>query len=540
MKKIFNFVKVSALFLALCSAVACENELTTSDPTKISGADLLTNTAGLQKLLTSAYQDFIMDDGADQTGSSFQGCVGFGMIFDCAGSDICCFENYGGSPEEIYKFSQSRTQSSGGSYRMWKKCYNIINQCNNILDNVDDAMGSDSDKTAIKGQALAMRGWSYFYLIMNYQQTYSVAKAKRGAILRLHADDPASMGFSTVEETYAQIVSDLTSAKTALANFNRGSELWMVDKTVVSGMLARVYQVMENWSECLKEATAAFNAFPTLMGKDQWYCGFDTLYEDGCSELIWGCPFTNVNNISSNTPFNFWYNYDPSYGEQQMAAAVYNFLNMMVTQSYVDLFANDPDDYRGFQNAKAGIEDAEEQAVMFWHRSHPAVSDKWAYNKIKSYGKYHDAQTSNGATGASNYDISFPLMRSSEMLLIMAEAAEHVSHNGAQYLNKLRVARGAKEVSSDILEEIYRERRRELLGEGITGSYDLLRLKKDLVRTVGDGEHFSYGVTYLDKGAGSTYTLPSNDYRFICQIPELEIANNDEVSSSDQNPYKGQ
>ena len=539
MKKIFNIIKASALTLVLFSAVACEGELSTSDPTKVSGADLLTNTAGIEKLLTSAYTDFIMDDGQDQTGASFQGCVGFGMIFDCAGSDICCFENYGGSPEEIYKFSQSRTQSSGGSRRMWSKCYNIINQCNIILDNIDGASGDDAAKAAIKGQALAMRGWSYFYLVMNFQQTYSIAKEKRGVILRLHADDPASMGFSTVEETYKQIVSDLTSAKSSLAGFKRG-DLWMVDKVVVAGMLARVYQVMENWSECLKEATEAYNAFPTLMDKNQWYCGFDTLYEDGCPELIWSAHFTNTDHISSNTPFHFWYNYDPSYGEQQMAASVYNFLNMLVTQSYVDLFANDPDDYRGFQNAKAGITDSEEQQVMFWHRSHPAVSDKWAYNKLKSYGLYHDAATSNGATGASNYDISYPLMRSSEMLLIMAEAAEHTSNNGAQYLNKLRTARGAKAVSSDILEEIYRERRRELLGEGITGSYDLLRLKKDLVRTVADGEHFSYGVTYLDKQGGNTYVLKSNDYRFICQIPELEIANNEAIDASCQNPYSGQ
>jgi hypothetical protein len=35
-------------------------------------------------------------------------------------------------------------------------------------------------------------------------------------------------------------------------------------------------------------------------------------------------------------------------------------------------------------------------------------------------------------------------------------------------------------------------------------------------------------------------TLPSNDYRFICQIPQLEITTNDAITEADQNPFEGQ
>ena len=49
---------------------------------------------------------------------------------------------------------------------------------------------------------------------------------------------------------------------------------------------------------------------------------------------------------------------------------------------------------------------------------------------------------------------------------------------------------------------------------------------------------------YLD-GYNASDTAPkgflnSNDYRFLCQIPELEMANNEAISSSDQNPFSGQ
>ena len=68
--------------------------------------------------------------------------------------------------------------------------YKIINEVNQILDALPDATGSEEEKNKIEGQALAMRGISYFNLIVNYQQTYAIAKDKRGVILRTSASDP--------------------------------------------------------------------------------------------------------------------------------------------------------------------------------------------------------------------------------------------------------------------------------------------------------------------------------------------------------------
>lgn len=539
------------LALAVTAFSGCQNDLTTSDPTKVGSDVVLTSTSGLQKVLTSAYHDFLMGAGEDQTAASFQGVVGFSQLYDMMGEDIVVRKNYGASCEDLYNFAQGRTNASNGARRMWKKCYNIINQTNLLLDNIDEANGSDADKAALRGQALAIRAFTYFNLVMNYQQTYQIAKTKRGVILRLHADDPASMGFSTVDETYQQIVKDLTEAKTALANYSR-DEKWQVDKDVVSGMLARVYQVMGNWQGALTEATAVYNNYSTLMSKEEWYDGFDDLVEKNVAELVWGVPFTAENNIGSNAPFNMWYNYEPSFGEGQMDSSIYNFLNCLVSQDFVDLFANDPNDYRGTRCDKAGadVTDADEMGVMFWHRAHEEITDQWAYNKIKTYG---NATPGSGVVGAKNYGTSWPLMRGSEMLLIMAEASEHVNQSGKAHLNTLRTTRGANAYNgTDVLEEIYKERRRELLGEGLTGAYDLLRLDRELVRHIQVGEgasiknkgrHLTQCTTYMDGfkpgDADPVAKLPANDYRFICQIPELEIANNEAIDQSCQNPEKG-
>jgi len=552
MKKIFISIACVFTLLMLCG---CEKQLTTHDATKVDSSTFTTSAAGLNQVLTSTYKAFLLGGGESQTGASYQGISGFLMLYDMMGSDVAVNKWYGSSPEPIYCFDPSRTQAASGASNIWRRMYNVINQANIIIDAAPDASGSDSEKNILVGKAKAMRAFCYFHLLMNYQQTYAIAKDKRGVILRLHPDDDPNMGFSTVGQCYDQVVADLQDAEAKLAGFNR-AEKWEIDATVVAGMLARVYQVMGNWSGAYAEAKKVYDKYGTLMSKEQWCSGMDHLMEDGCSELVWGVKYTNLSNVSSNTVFNNWYNFDPSYGEGLNDGPMYHFLTIFVDQTFVDLF--DDTDYRGSKCDKTeGVTDADEINVMFWHRTANALGDyvskKWAYNKLKSYGDgTYEAHTN----GNHVYGISIPLMRGSEMLLIMAEAAAHEPGlgNALQLLNTLQNARQVKEPTSgvsgaDLLEAIYVERRKELLGEGVTGSYDLLRLQKPLVRYAACAAnnyagHFSWGMTELDGYNGADTqpvgTIPSNDYRFLCQIPQMEIANNDAISTSDQNPIKGQ
>lgn len=551
MKKINKTIAILSLGLFTTGFCGCNDELATEDAQKVSSETVLSSTTGLNMVLNSTYKCLLLGDNGSgsQNDACYAGLAGLPMHYDLGGADIMSTTNYGGSPESTYKFLSERTMASGNADRIWTNMYKVINQSNQIIDALPDATGSDTEKNAIRGQALAMRGISYFHLIMNYQQTYAIAKDKRGVILRTSSSDDSNKGFSTVQQCYDQIVSDLTAAKSALSNYSR-DEKWRIDADVVSGILARVYQVMGNWQSALSEASSVYQKYGTLMSKDEWYSGFDMLMADGCAELVWGVQFTNLSNISSNTEFNYWYNQDPSYGEAMQDGPIYNFINLLVDQKYVDLF--DDTDYRGTRCDKtSGVTDEDEKAVMLWHRSANGDAEtkaKWAYNKMKTYGD------GAGAKQAHSYGIDFPLMRGSEMLLIMAEAEANLGNTtqALSYLNTLQSARQAK-LTTDaektaLLNKIYIERRKELLGEGVVGIYDLLRLQQPLVRygstAANPAGHYSWGLAQLDGYNGSDAepkgTLQSNDYRFIMQIPQLEIANNDAVSTADQNPFSGQ
>lgn len=537
----------------LCSS--CDDLLTTGDATKVDSGTFTASTAGLSQVLTSTYRAFLIGNSMEQPGASYQGISGFLMLYDLLGSDCVVNKNYGSSPEPIYEFASARTQSTGDAHYIWEAMYSTINEANIIIANVGSAAGTEEEKKVLLGQAQAIRAFCYFHLLLNYQQTYAVAKDKRGVILRLSPADDANLPFSPVGVCYDQVVSDLKAAEANLASFKR-SERWEVDATVAAGMLARVYQVMGNWDGAFAEAKKAYEKYGTLMDKEMWCSGMDKLMANGCPELIWGCKYTNVSNVGSNTVFNNWWNFDPSYGEGMQDGPLYHFLCIFVDQSYVDLF--DGTDYRGTRCDKtAGVTDADEHGVMFWHRSangKAEVAAKWAYNKLKSYGDGTYKMGEKNANANHSYGIDVPLMRGSEMLLIMAEAKANLNATGEakSLLNTLQGARQAKLTATtekdQLLEAIYVERRKELLGEGVTGSYDLLRLQKPLVRyeatKANPAGHFSWGMTQLDGYNGADDApvgrLESNDYRFICQIPQLEFANNKAIDEqTDQNPYRG-
>lgn len=528
MKYINKIFLLLALVVLMTGFAGCKKILTTESSTETSDGAVLKSATQLNMVLTSAYRKlYFNNDGADRV---YAGLAGLQMYVDLGGADMLCHSNMAGNQYVSYNYDPTRTQIVGNSEAIWSMMYKIINQVNTIIDALPKADGNAEFKQQIMGQAKAIRGICYFHLIQNYQQTYIIAKNKPGVILRLSSADPSSMPRSSVEACYNQILTDLKEAKSLLAGFERPNK-WTIDKNVISGQLARVYLVMNDWQNALAEATTVYNAYNVLLTRDQYRAGFDKVITNGYPEIIWAMKYTDTDNIGGSTQFNFWYNQDESYGEGFTDGPIYAFLDFFADGKYEQLFEKTEDRYQFWKRTK--------NASKEW-------STKWAYNKYKHYG---DA---NGAVqGNTRPEVS--LMRGSEMLLIMAEAAARLGNgNGLTYLNRLQRARGVLAVTTvaagqPLLDAIYIERRKELLCEGVTGFYDLLRLQRPLIRyqeTASYPEgHYTWGVSqlngYVASASQPTGTLPSNDYRFICQIPQLEMSNNEVLTPADQNPFSG-
>ena len=273
MKKILKKLSVAFVAAAALCASGCSDFLETNSSTDLDDTVALSNTNNLDKILLGTYKGLFMGGNVSSADRGLAGLTGMMSYYDLAGVDMTSLGGMGTSEHVSYTFADSRTQASGLYTKViWTQYYDHVNRCNIVLDALDAASGTEADKTVIRGQAKAIRAIAYFQLILNYQQTYAVAKQKRGVLLRLHADDPDQMPFSTVADVYAQIVRDLEDAKSDLKSYAPGNE-WRITAEVASAWLARVCQVKgDDWAATLANAEAVYNNHKTLLTEEQW-CG---------------------------------------------------------------------------------------------------------------------------------------------------------------------------------------------------------------------------------------------------------------------------
>ena len=142
--------------------------------------------------------------------------------------------------------------------------YKFINNANNIIANIDDASGEEMDKNNVKGQALAIREFSYFYLVQLYQRTYIGHESDPGVPLYTTPATADTEGNprGTVQDVYTQINMDLDEAIGLLENASARRHISHVDLNVAKGLKARVALVQNNWSDAAKyagEAKAGLN-----------------------------------------------------------------------------------------------------------------------------------------------------------------------------------------------------------------------------------------------------------------------------------------
>ena len=150
----------------------------------------------------------------------------------------------------------------------WTTFYTTISKANEVIGLYPNGASTDGEK-ALLGQALAMRGFSYYYLIqifrnyMNADGTVNMDQKGLPLILTsVDVEDEAERtklkGANTVKRVFEQIECDLTAAVDLLesAKYERPSKNY-VDANVANGLLARFYLLSQNWSGA---ATAAHKA----------------------------------------------------------------------------------------------------------------------------------------------------------------------------------------------------------------------------------------------------------------------------------------
>ncbi|MDB5287635.1 MAG: SusD family protein [Mucilaginibacter sp.] len=177
----------------------------------------------------------------------------------------------------------------------WLGAYQVINQTNNVIANIDKVDATQKDR--VEGEAKFIRGMVYFELVRLFGKSYNNGNptTNLGVPIVLTpttvVDESSKVARSTVEQTYQQAISDLTTAEAKLPVSNS----FYATKNAASAILARVYLQKGDYANALAEAnkviaSAKYSLNPTYV-EEFPYPG--QVHVDNTSEDIFAMQVTS-------------------------------------------------------------------------------------------------------------------------------------------------------------------------------------------------------------------------------------------------------
>lgn len=235
--KIFKIWYLAVLAILF---VSCEDELDIEPAQSISTEAALATEENIVNLLNGAY------DEAGQVAT--YGGRGQ-MIADLLGTtNQVSWNGTFADPREF--FNKAILVTNGFVAGHWANSYEVINQTNLIIDNLDKITSSTDLRNRVDGEARFLRAATYFDLVRLFASTYQAGggNSQLGVPLRLTGITDFSIDLSiarnTVEEVYTQIINDLNTAYSNLPTSNGDA----VDRYAAQAMLARVYLQQGNYA----------------------------------------------------------------------------------------------------------------------------------------------------------------------------------------------------------------------------------------------------------------------------------------------------
>ena len=389
---------------------------------------------------------------------------------------------------------------------MYNYCYSIIGAANTIIANIEDEP-SDSNEQWLLASALTMRAHCYTRLMQVHGPRWIDSNNGQDyvLVLRLEPGEPNDKPFSTCNEVYDVIYSDLNKAiemfqKTGV---QRGADLFYVNLDVARGIYARAALLKNDYTTAQQMAHAARQNYP-IMTANNYLEGFSVTNPewmwapamDPLGIYYWG--FGNHYGCNGHYASNTW-GYTDS-----MQRPLYNLISDTDVRGRL-YFGPMCVKWEPELAAQYGITEADFDDVSLYSSNTygisitgsgntPAAKNLAMWNFMKAYGETFysmrpaDSEgiyisNSKGRPFGTHYKFQGladgytscwpPYMRAAEMLLIEAEAAYQNGQSGTAVscLEELMAQRDPEykvpaTSGQGLFDEIKLQRRIELWGEG--------------------------------------------------------------------------
>lgn len=140
---------------------------------------------------------------------------------------------------------------------VWEKTYRKIAITNYVLELIDGALGTQSERDFIKGEAYFDRAWSYFWLVNLYGQPYkeSSAISDLGVPIRIGNAIEQIYNRASVKECYDLIESDLLEARRLISQSGLTKSKYHPSVSACDLLLSRVFLYQKKWDKAEEYAT---------------------------------------------------------------------------------------------------------------------------------------------------------------------------------------------------------------------------------------------------------------------------------------------
>ena len=477
-----NYLRYITLLFAATLCTACGNDWLDVEPsTSIQTEDGVKSLKEVEFSLNGIYSPM-------QSADAYSGPLVY--YADVTGDDMQAVS----STKRTGNYYRFNFTKDNGPASHWSYLYNIIQNCNFVLVNLDRITVSNAQKARrddLRGQALAIRGMALFDLtrLFGYPYTMDGGASLGVPIVETLSGTDEKPARKTVAECYAHIIADLTSASDLLAGkFNKGK----FNKWAALTLLSRVYLYKGDNAEALKAAKAAIEGAEKA-GYALWTNkNYPKAWGADASATDPGEVLLEIVNLTTDSP-----------GKESMGYlnSKDGYDDMCITASFYRLLKQNPRDVRLKLLSFDG--------------------------KLYAYVNKYQPQP-----GENIADANIPLLRLSEAYLNAAEAAVKTGDNAAAvtYLDAIVNRADPDSTVKGLtltLDNVLNERRKELVAEGHR-MYDVMRnglsIKRedveesDIARTRHDTPYMDYDRTF---------------YMIILPIPKREMDANPNMK---QNP----
>lgn len=380
--------------------------------------------------------------------------------------------------KKCYTWS-SEDPYEGNTITDWNDPYRSILYANLVLESLqtqENAISQSERGLQLKASALFYRAHMYYQLAQVFAKPYNEASSTTdpGIVLRQQADVNEKLKRASVQQTYSEIIQDLTWAAAHLPI----QPLYKTrpSRQAALGLLARTHLTMGNYDRALAYTDSCLTLSPSLIDYNTLDSTSSHPFSPFNEEVIFSCTLSTGNTL-------------------------FPLVDGMMAVDSILYLTYDNHDLR--------------RAIY--------------------YMPFTDA-TAKGMAYKGSYDGSplyFSGVARDEMYLIRAECRARMGQTGPALddLNTLLATRFKTghfvpitlDNADQVLEQVLAERRKELVFRGLRW-VDLRRLNTDP----------RFTKTLVREVEGQHYELPPNDPRYVFPIPSDVIALNPEMPQNER------